>query len=165
MILTIEHISKHQIITISEQQLLNHKTMLNLSFMHLVSREALTQWQTDPWAFRPLMRRSLSLIHRLAKHDKLFGAQLFNSLRRPFAAYSTDLERLTVRARLASAGEFDALCVEAVSALEPNPLWERWFLEARATCYARHLHPRATEASSDLEQFDRFKPLGLGEDL
>jgi spermidine synthase len=114
---------------------------------------AMELWRDDPWAYRPLMGRTLTVIDDLAQADPAFGKLAFASLSQPFAAHSMDSRRQQVRARIGIDVAFDDLCLAALEPIEPNPYWSHWFLEARARCYGKNGHPLAADAAADLESY------------
>jgi spermidine synthase len=92
------------------------------------------------------------LAPRLEGHAEASRA-LFDALATPLAAYFMEDKRQFVRLGLARQIDSEHLCGPAFEGFEPHPLWEAWFLQARAACYARIASPRAASAAADLEAF------------
>ncbi|HVE85564.1 MAG TPA: hypothetical protein VND93_22075, partial [Myxococcales bacterium] len=77
-----------------------------------------------------------------------------DAMAQPFAASSADAKRLQARVRLAGTVDRKGLCAAAFAPYEPNPVWDRDFLDERARCYALAGDPRAGGARADLAAYD-----------
>jgi len=110
--------------------------------------------RTDPWTQSWVLDVAFQLAGTVASHDRAQGRRLFDALSAPFAASNAQERRLGTRVRLAGTVDPKALCPGAFAAYEPNPIWERSFLEERARCYALAGDKKAASAHADLEAYD-----------
>jgi spermidine synthase len=114
---------------------------------------ALKEMRTDPWGDPALLPRAIRLITTIVSVDKARGRHFVEMLAEPFAVERDRAARVTARLRLARFVHDDALCVDALSAFEPNVPWDRFVLETRAACYAKTGDPRASDAANDFARF------------
>ncbi len=112
----------------------------------------------DAFFYSPLIERTLSLIPRAVEVAPQLGERFFAALGEPFACRHLERDRLLLRVRLAGKLGSTELCVEAFAAFEPDPVWERAFLEGRLDCYERAGHPRAGAARDDLDDYAAAAP-------
>ena len=121
---------------------------------------AFTAARTDPWLPQSLLRGGMALAAEIAPTDARLGRALYDGLKEPFAIEAARDVRLLTAAQIAARLPDPAVCVEALSKLEP-PQWNRQTLELRVGCYRRASHPRAAGAEADLlELMERDTPLG-----
>jgi spermidine synthase len=118
-------------------------------------------YRDDPWPLPELMSRSLELAAAIAEFDRPDGAALFEALSVRFSGANLEGSRKLAAVRVAVASDPDRLCARAFGAIEPNPPWNRPFLEQRAACYRTTNDPRASLAEKDLGAFadDAIVPL------
>ncbi|PYQ60640.1 MAG: spermidine synthase [Acidobacteria bacterium] len=128
---------------------------------------ALAAYRTDPWVYRPLVRRTLPVAVRLAQEDRALAPRLYQAFSQPFAVNMFQQPRLHSRIGISRAVDAQSLCVDAIAPLEPHVPWEEPFLTYRYQCYQTHHHPLAARARRDLEQFLADAPprlaAGLGQ--
>jgi spermidine synthase len=122
-------------------------------------------YHRDPWPIAQLMQRTLILANALGTENPEIGRRLYDGLAEPFAVRLFDETRKRMRFELAKAAGFEALCVDALAALEPRVPWEREFLDDRYECYRRNRHPAAARALADLEAFTAIAPPRLDQNL
>ena len=95
-----------------------------------------------------------------APADPKIAHALYEALQAPFAVEASRDARLITAARLASMFQDPAVCVDALSRLEPPP-WTRGFLEMRLRCYRRAGHRLTAVAEADMLQYlELDTPLG-----
>jgi hypothetical protein len=112
----------------------------------------------DPWPDQDLIRRSLARAENMGKSDssKVTARSLYHALRTPLCVWNCQFDRMT---RLITLGmhldgnNFGECTTRAIQAFEPNPLWERRFLEIRRACYTAMHNPQAKQARRDLDEF------------
>ncbi len=122
---------------------------------------ALDGYRSHPWAHTAMMERALNLAATLALSSPERGRRIYDALGEPFCVHVLDARRVQTRYNLASRLDFDALCVEALVPLEPNPPWELSSLASRHACYRKHGHPLEAKARADLERFLADEPTKL----
>jgi spermidine synthase len=116
---------------------------------------AFERHRTDPWTQDWILDAAFQVAGSIAAHDAVQGRRVYDGLAQPFAVKSADERRLKTRVRLAGTVDAKALCSGAFAVYEPNPIWERGFLEERAKCYALAGDPRSAAAQADLDAYDR----------
>lgn len=121
--------------------------------------------QTNPWANRDLIRRSLTRAQTLANSDRSKTAAdfLFTAVRAPFCVFNNENDRLAAQLAIALYLEEDhpgQKLLAAIRAFEPHILWRKEFLQVRNDCYAALHDPRAKEARRDLDEFMRHEAPG-----
>jgi hypothetical protein len=114
--------------------------------------QALQIYQLDPWAWPPLVKRSLHTAVQLAREEPSARRALYNVLMEPFSLH------LLRKRRVSAAIEIGKMLgpsyvVRALEFWEPHVPWERELLELRAQVYAQTAHPRASQARRDLQEF------------
>jgi hypothetical protein len=114
--------------------------------------------QEDAIFFGPLVRRSLVLAVPAAASAPEWGERLFAALGTPFAARFREGDRLVLRVDLSARLQDPAACVAAFAPFEPDPVWERSFLESRLRCYQRAGHALAGEAQAAVQDFLEASP-------
>ncbi len=126
---------------------------------------ALDAYRTDPWVYRPLVRRTLPLGERLAHLDPALAPRLYAAFSQPFAVRMFEQKRLLSRIWISRAVDARNLCVEAIAPLEPHVPWEEPFLTYRYQCYHAHHHPLEFSAERDLDRFRSDAPPRLADGL
>ncbi|HEY4574647.1 MAG TPA: hypothetical protein VIJ26_11800, partial [Thermoanaerobaculia bacterium] len=126
---------------------------------------ALAAYRTDPWVYRPLVRRTLPVAVRLALEDRALAPRLYQAFSQPFAVDMFQQPRLHSRIGISRALDAQSLCLDVISPLEPHVPWEEPFLTYRYQCYQAHHHPLAARARRDLETFLEDAPPKLAEGL
>jgi spermidine synthase len=124
----------------------------------LVER-AFTTLRQNPWAPRDLVGTVLQHVPAIARADAKLGRRLYDVLGQPFAVASQERNRRQTRLGLARVLDWQGMCVEALSPMEPNTPWERGQLEQRRDCYAANGHPLVATAEADLERFMSQAPV------
>jgi spermidine synthase len=104
----------------------------------------------------------VALAEAVAARDSLLTARMFEALKFPFAVRALEDERLATMVNLTPRLNFNGLCRQAVSALEPHVPWTRPFLTLRRDCYRAVSDPRLGVASHELEEFLVNEPILLG---
>ncbi|RLB64697.1 MAG: spermidine synthase, partial [Deltaproteobacteria bacterium] len=127
--------------------------------------QAFLSYRSDPWASNMLMARSLSLALELARAERRFVEPLFVLLGEPFSVQSLTVQRSAVRFEIALLGGESQMCVQALEALEPHPIWQESFLTKRLLCYQRVGHPREPRAREDLSAFRTARGWTVATDL
>ena len=128
---------------------------------------ALIGYRTMPWAFEPLMNRTLRVAVDVAKRDKDLGLRLFGILKQPFAVFALNHVRESMALELSEYLGFTTTCVEALAAAEPHVPWEEVFLRRRMECYRDTDHALTEQAMRDYDAYmmDEPLPFGLGLDV
>jgi spermidine synthase len=121
--------------------------------------------RSDPWCEPHLADRALGLASIVAATDRERARRLYRSLREPFAAHAMESERVNAVVAVALALDPAEVCVDALSLVEPYPIWTREFLAYRARCYRSQGDPRAAAAARDLATFVRDAPVRLEDGL
>jgi predicted membrane-bound spermidine synthase len=106
-----------------------------------------------PWAYPLTMNRALELAWNLTSQTPAVGPRLYEGLQEPFAVRLLDAARIGVAVNIALGSDFAVRCVAALAPFEPDPIWERPFLEQRERCYREHQRPQAPQARADLDAF------------
>jgi spermidine synthase len=130
---------------------------------HLLA--AMAAYRRDPWVYRPLVQRSLSLAVELARTDLSLAPRLYEALGQPFAARMFERQRLRARLEMVSLLADPGRCVDALAPFEPDVPWEEPFLAFRYQCYRERQSPLAEGARRDLEQYREAAPPRLADGL
>jgi spermidine synthase len=120
-----------------------------------VLRQALQQYQTDPWPMRaPMARTIASVIQPTEPSDRELASAWLDALSRPFAVYANENDRLRAQVKVAWAlGPEHRACLDVLAPLEPHVNWTENMLEFRRACYDAHAHPLRERAAEDLASF------------
>ncbi|HRI71945.1 MAG TPA: fused MFS/spermidine synthase, partial [Polyangium sp.] len=115
--------------------------------------KAFELFRKDAWPSRFITEHLLSLAPSIALKDKAQGRRLLEAVSQPFAVGMHEDARRRARMQLASRVDFPRLCVDAVSAYEPNVPFRADFLTKRLECYTLTHHPLRIQAMQDLDDF------------
>jgi predicted membrane-bound spermidine synthase len=110
----------------------------------------------DPWAIAAIVRPVLIQANEIVQADPTTARPIFDLLSQPFAGMRLDQQRKLLRLMVAEQLG-DAEVVEALSDLEPHPLWTEKLLKLRAAAYRRVDHPLAEQAERDWQRYLRAK--------
>jgi spermidine synthase len=121
--------------------------------------------RSDPWCEPNLAARALLGAPQLAALGEDHAQRLYRALRQPFAARAMESERVNALMAVGLALHPAEVCMDVLSAFEPNPIWTREFLAYRARCYQAQGNPRARSAARDLAEFVADEPVRLEDGL
>ena len=101
------------------------------------------------------MKRTIQISTDVAEHSELCALRLYHALRKPFAIYGQDENRLIALLGVGTTLDhrnFGEYSLAGVEAMEPHIPWQASFLEIRSACY---------RALRDLKEFANYQPLPM----
>jgi spermidine synthase/MFS family permease len=112
----------------------------------------------NAWPDQGLLNNSLALAEEIAHATKSpeIAAPLYDVLSTPLCVWNSEFARevrIISIAIVADGNQFGERTLRVVSALEPNIVWNRPFLETRTNTYTAVHDPRAAQAAQDLNEF------------
>lgn len=110
----------------------------------------------DPWAISTIVMPILIKASEIAQADPKAARRIFDLMSQPFAGMRMEQQRRLLRLMIAEQLG-DAEVVEALTDLEPHPIWTEKLLKLRAETYRRTHHPLAEQAESDWQRYLRAK--------
>lgn len=122
--------------------------------------------RTDPWPVPVILKRSFPAAADIASRDgtKTLATRLYRALEKPFAANLVEEDRRNALAQIGRILDRDAFSDytrNVIASFEPDPPWERDFLQLRRDCYRALSDPRAAKADRDLSRFISAEPAPL----
>lgn len=126
-----------------------------------VLQTAIGRLRVDPWPLLRFKQDALDLAAALGQRHPAAARPLFDALKAPFSVRAADTARVLARADLATRMDFQGLCRDAISEIEPDAVWTRGFLVARRDCYQATGDPRLAAALRDLDEFLSREPAPL----
>ncbi|MEX0727271.1 MAG: fused MFS/spermidine synthase [Planctomycetaceae bacterium] len=108
--------------------------------------------KTDPWGMTMMISPAIELADELAEAEPAAAGRIMKAMSEPFAvkAYEDDRMRMSVNVSRFLPAE---RAVPSLSAFEPHPLWDVWFLTYREQVYRETGYALAPRAKQDLERF------------
>ena len=122
---------------------------------------AIGRLRVDPWPLLRFKQDALDLAAALGKRQPAAARPLFDVLKAPFSVRAKDTTRALARLDLATVLDFQGLCRDAISEIEPHAVWTSEFLVARRDCYQATGDPRLAAALRDLDEFLSREPAPL----
>ncbi|MCD7897988.1 MAG: fused MFS/spermidine synthase, partial [Planctomycetaceae bacterium] len=107
-----------------------------------------------PWEVRLTVENSLKIALLAAQQDARYGERLLKALGDRFNLSLANLSRKQTLFNIALNLTPEHLESVIVREFEPNPLWNRVFLEKRLECYEKTGNPLAARARKDLDLFN-----------
>ncbi|WP_395740177.1 fused MFS/spermidine synthase [Prosthecobacter sp.] len=104
------------------------------------------------WVRLSSVQTALSLVPPLAANNRDLVPQFVAVLKQPFPGGLAEPSRLNTLIQIITLLS-DAEKIEVLSLFEPNPPWQRQFLEFRAKTYRAAKHTRAEQAEHDVQEF------------
>jgi hypothetical protein len=118
--------------------------------------EFYTRLAKSPWLILTIADSALSRTIDVARADREAARRLYTLLSRPFASHRLEDIRLAARSMVAiELGPKDVAA--AMEEMEPNVIWSKEVLEARAEAYADLNHPLAAQAARDWQWFQEHQ--------
>ncbi len=114
------------------------------------------------WARLPSVQTALSLVPPLAANNRDLVPQFMAALQQPFPGGLAEPSRMNTLVEIIALLS-PAQQIEVLSMFEPNPPWQRQFLEFRLKTYRAAAHARTAQAERDLQEFLRHADRRLDE--
>jgi spermidine synthase len=118
--------------------------------------------RSQVWVRLSSVQTALALVPPLAAANSDLAPQFMELLRKPFPGGLADPTRMNTLVEIIPLLPA-AQQIEVLSLFEPNPPWQRQFLEFRLKTYQAASHARAPQAERDLQEFMRHADRRLDE--
>lgn len=128
-------------------------------------KRALVAYRETPWPERRLMKTAIRLVLELIGAERALAEDAQDVLKHPFAVSLHNELRIGARIDVALYLKDGAACAEALSELEPYPVWRWKSLAARRACYELTNHPLLDQANDDLAEFSAGMDVDIGAGL
>ncbi|MBN1395600.1 MAG: spermidine synthase [Pirellulales bacterium] len=106
----------------------------------------------SPWIFSHVADLLFPMAVDLARRDRLYAAKIRSALDEPLAVHLHEQQRVRALCAIAPLLGPEAI-IRSAQALEPNVIWEKWFLTQRAEIYSATGNPLVPVAKRDLNTF------------
>lgn len=114
------------------------------------------------WVRLPAVQTALSLVPPLVAANRDLAPSFMEVLRQPFPGGLADPTRMNTLVEIIPLLSSEHQ-IEVLALFEPNPPWQREFLEFRLKTYRAASHPRMQPAERDLQEFLRHTDRRLDE--
>lgn len=114
------------------------------------------------WVRLPAVQTALSLVPPLVAANRDLAPSFMEVLRQPFPGGLADPARMNTLVEIIPLLSSEHQ-LEVLALFEPNPPWQREFLEFRLKTYRASSHPRTQQAERDLQEFLRHTDRRLDE--